>query len=41
MEASAGRASYISSAHLEQPDPGAVATAAILRAVLEGLQAKP
>lgn len=41
MDASAGRASYISSTHLEQPDPGAVATAAILRAVLEGLQAKP
>uniref|UniRef100_A0A670Z384 Triokinase/FMN cyclase n=1 Tax=Pseudonaja textilis TaxID=8673 RepID=A0A670Z384_PSETE len=41
MEASAGRASYISSAQLEQPDPGAVATAAILRAVLEGLEAKP
>ncbi|KAM6460208.1 triokinase/FMN cyclase isoform 2-T2 [Liasis olivaceus] len=41
MEAAAGRASYISSARLEQPDPGAVAAAAILRAVLEGLQAKP
>ncbi|XP_015677263.1 triokinase/FMN cyclase [Protobothrops mucrosquamatus] len=41
MEAAAGRASYISSAHLVQPDPGAVAAAAILRAVLEGLQAKP
>ncbi|XP_062973060.1 triokinase/FMN cyclase isoform X2 [Elgaria multicarinata webbii] len=40
MEARAGRASYISSARLEQPDPGAVAAAAILRAVLEGLQAK-
>uniref|UniRef100_A0A8D0HJF1 Triokinase/FMN cyclase n=1 Tax=Sphenodon punctatus TaxID=8508 RepID=A0A8D0HJF1_SPHPU len=40
MEAGAGRASYISSARLEQPDPGAVAAAAVLRAVLEGLQAK-
>ncbi|XP_053139659.1 triokinase/FMN cyclase isoform X2 [Hemicordylus capensis] len=40
MKAAAGRASYISSAHLEEPDPGAVAAAAILRAVLEGLQAK-
>uniref|UniRef100_A0A8C3HXL5 Triokinase/FMN cyclase n=1 Tax=Chrysemys picta bellii TaxID=8478 RepID=A0A8C3HXL5_CHRPI len=38
MEAGAGRASYISSARLELPDPGAVAAAAILRAVLEGLQ---
>ncbi|KAJ7344236.1 hypothetical protein JRQ81_000186 [Phrynocephalus forsythii] len=41
MKAAAGRASYISSARLEEPDPGAVAAAAILRAVLEGLQAKP
>ncbi|XP_060626966.2 triokinase/FMN cyclase isoform X1 [Anolis sagrei] len=41
MEAAAGRASYISSARLEQPDPGAVAAAAILRSVLEGLQSKP
>nr|XP_020647985.1 triokinase/FMN cyclase [Pogona vitticeps]XP_020647987.1 triokinase/FMN cyclase [Pogona vitticeps] len=41
MKAAAGRASYISSARLEQPDPGAVAVAAILRAVLEGLQVKP
>ncbi|KAH0621071.1 hypothetical protein JD844_022089 [Phrynosoma platyrhinos] len=40
MEAAAGRASYIRSARLEQPDPGAVAAAAILRAVLEGLQTK-
>nr|XP_031546599.1 triokinase/FMN cyclase isoform X2 [Vicugna pacos] len=38
MEAGAGRASYISSARLDQPDPGAVAAAAILRAVLEALQ---
>ncbi|XP_054684146.1 triokinase/FMN cyclase [Grus americana] len=38
MEAAAGRASYISSARLLQPDPGAVAVAAVLRAVLEGLQ---
>ncbi|NXN99722.1 TKFC cyclase, partial [Rhinopomastus cyanomelas] len=38
MEAGAGRASYISSAQLQQPDPGAVAAAAVLRAVLEGLQ---
>nr|XP_056707969.1 triokinase/FMN cyclase [Euleptes europaea] len=41
MEAAAGRASYISSAQLDQPDPGAVAVAAILQAVLEGLQAQP
>ncbi|XP_032632291.1 triokinase/FMN cyclase isoform X1 [Chelonoidis abingdonii] len=40
MEAGAGRASYISSARLELPDPGAVAAAAILRAVLEGLQSQ-
>ncbi|NXQ79120.1 TKFC cyclase, partial [Nyctibius grandis] len=38
MEAGAGRASYISSARLLQPDPGAVAVAAVLRAVLEGLR---
>ncbi|XP_055669342.1 triokinase/FMN cyclase isoform X1 [Falco peregrinus] len=38
MEAGAGRASYISSAQLLQPDPGAVAVAAVLRAVLEGLR---
>ncbi|XP_026706114.1 triokinase/FMN cyclase [Athene cunicularia] len=38
MEAGAGRASYISSARLLQPDPGAVAVAAVLRAVLDGLQ---
>ncbi|XP_014804246.1 PREDICTED: triokinase/FMN cyclase [Calidris pugnax] len=38
MVAGAGRASYISSAQLLQPDPGAVAVAAVLRAVLGGLQ---
>lgn len=38
MEAGAGRASYISSGQLLQPDPGAVAAAAVLRAVLEGLR---
>ncbi|NWX53953.1 TKFC cyclase, partial [Promerops cafer] len=35
MEAGAGRASYIRSSRLEQPDPGAVAVAAVLGAVLE------
>ncbi|KAK2508543.1 hypothetical protein MC885_016072 [Smutsia gigantea] len=40
MEAGAGRASYISSAQLDQPDPGAVAAAAILRAILEVLQSQ-
>lgn len=40
MEAGAGRASYISSARLDQPDPGAVAAAAILRAVLEAMQSQ-
>ncbi|XP_037373618.1 triokinase/FMN cyclase [Talpa occidentalis] len=40
MEAGAGRASYISSARLDQPDPGAVAAAAILRAILEALQSQ-
>ncbi|XP_078536754.1 triokinase/FMN cyclase [Lissotriton helveticus] len=39
MEAAAGRASYISSSRLTRPDPGAVAAAAILRAILQGLQA--
>ncbi|NWW96925.1 TKFC cyclase, partial [Rhynochetos jubatus] len=38
MEAGAGRASYIGSAQLLQPDPGAVAVGAVLRAVLEGLR---
>ncbi|XP_033013164.1 triokinase/FMN cyclase isoform X2 [Lacerta agilis] len=41
MEAAAGRASYIGSARLDRPDPGAVAAAAILRAVMEGLQGSP
>lgn len=40
MEAGAGRASYISSARLNQPDPGAVAAAAILRAILDALQSQ-
>lgn len=40
MEAGAGRASYISSARLDQPDPGAVAAAAILRAILDVLQSQ-
>ncbi|NWT97720.1 TKFC cyclase, partial [Urocynchramus pylzowi] len=35
MEAGAGRASYIRSSRLEQPDAGAVAVAAVLGAVLE------
>ncbi|NWW34043.1 TKFC cyclase, partial [Panurus biarmicus] len=35
MEAGAGRASYVHSSRLEQPDPGAVAVAAVLGAVLE------
>lgn len=39
MEAAAGRASYISSSRLTRPDPGAVAAAAILQAILQGLQA--
>ncbi|NXK87649.1 TKFC cyclase, partial [Formicarius rufipectus] len=34
MEAAAGRASYIRSSRLEHPDPGAVAVAAVLGAVL-------
>ncbi|XP_042566337.1 triokinase/FMN cyclase isoform X2 [Clupea harengus] len=37
LSAKAGRASYIASEHLTQPDPGAVAVAAILQAVLEAL----
>ncbi|KAG8505704.1 Triokinase/FMN cyclase [Galemys pyrenaicus] len=40
MEAGAGRASYISSARLDQPDPGAVAAASVLRAILEALQSQ-
>ncbi|NXD30455.1 TKFC cyclase, partial [Spelaeornis formosus] len=35
MKAGAGRASYIRSSRLEQPDPGAVAVAAVLGAVLK------
>ncbi|NXQ73451.1 TKFC cyclase, partial [Quiscalus mexicanus] len=35
MEAGAGRASYVHSSRLEQPDAGAVAVAAVLGAVLE------
>ncbi|XP_069753485.1 triokinase/FMN cyclase isoform X2 [Narcine bancroftii] len=38
MNAKAGRASYISSAQLTQPDPGAVAIAAILKAILTALE---
>ncbi|XP_029439053.1 triokinase/FMN cyclase isoform X3 [Rhinatrema bivittatum] len=38
MTARAGRASYISSTLLKDPDPGAVAAAAILRAILQGLR---
>ncbi|OWK57506.1 Bifunctional ATP-dependent dihydroxyacetone kinase/FAD-AMP lyase (cyclizing) [Lonchura striata] len=38
MEAGAGRASYVHSSRLEQPDPGAVAVAAVLGAVLQGLR---
>ncbi|XP_027595435.2 triokinase/FMN cyclase isoform X1 [Pipra filicauda] len=38
MEAGAGRASYIRSSRLEHPDPGAVAVAAVLGAVLGGLR---
>ncbi|XP_078076607.1 triokinase/FMN cyclase-like [Mustelus asterias] len=36
--AEAGRASYISSAQLTRPDPGAVACAAILKAILRALE---
>ncbi|XP_059210699.1 triokinase/FMN cyclase [Centropristis striata] len=38
LTARAGRASYIAAERLTLPDPGAVAVAAILRAVLESLQ---
>ncbi|XP_062849317.1 triokinase/FMN cyclase [Trichomycterus rosablanca] len=38
--ARAGRASYIASERLTQPDPGAVAVAAILRAVFDSLKGK-
>ncbi|XP_055988034.1 triokinase/FMN cyclase isoform X1 [Sorex fumeus] len=40
MEAGAGRASYIASGKLNQPDPGAVAAAAVLGAILETLSTK-
>uniref|UniRef100_A0A8C1WNB3 Triokinase/FMN cyclase n=1 Tax=Cyprinus carpio TaxID=7962 RepID=A0A8C1WNB3_CYPCA len=39
LTARAGRASYIASEHLTQPDPGAVAVAAILKAILHALKA--
>ncbi|TRY97997.1 hypothetical protein DNTS_005327 [Danionella cerebrum] len=38
LTAKAGRASYIASQHLTEPDPGAVAVAAILKAVLNTLK---
>lgn len=38
MKANVGRASYISSAQLTRPDPGAVASAAILKAILTALK---
>lgn len=38
MTAKAGRASYISSAQLTRPDPGAVACAAILKCILTALE---
>ncbi|KAF7706318.1 triokinase/FMN cyclase [Silurus meridionalis] len=38
LSAKAGRASYIASERLTQPDPGAVAVAAILRAVFDSLK---
>ncbi|XDV18915.1 hypothetical protein PO909_024509 [Leuciscus waleckii] len=40
LTARAGRASYVASEHLTQPDPGAVAVAAILRAILQSLKAE-
>ncbi|CAH2326210.1 triokinase FMN cyclase isoform X1 [Pelobates cultripes] len=40
MTAAAGRASYIGSSSLSLPDPGAVAVAAILKAIWEGLGGK-
>ncbi|KAI2662864.1 Triokinase/FMN cyclase [Labeo rohita] len=39
LTAKAGRASYIATEHLTQPDPGAVAVAAILKAILNALKA--
>ncbi|XP_038663446.1 triokinase/FMN cyclase isoform X1 [Scyliorhinus canicula] len=41
MIAKAGRASYISSVQLSRPDPGAVACAAILKAILSALEQPP
>lgn len=38
LTAKAGRASYIAAERVTQPDPGAVAVAAILKAVLESLE---
>ncbi|XP_054131096.1 triokinase/FMN cyclase [Melozone crissalis] len=38
MEAGAGRASYVHSSRLDQPDAGAVAVAAVLGAVLQGMR---
>ncbi|XP_053360444.1 triokinase/FMN cyclase isoform X2 [Clarias gariepinus] len=40
LTAKAGRASYIASERLTQPDPGAVAVAAIFRAVIDTLKGK-
>ncbi|KAG7256361.1 hypothetical protein CRUP_034792, partial [Coryphaenoides rupestris] len=40
LTARAGRASYIAAERVSLPDPGAVATAAILRAVLESLEGR-
>uniref|UniRef100_A0A672JYY9 Triokinase/FMN cyclase n=1 Tax=Sinocyclocheilus grahami TaxID=75366 RepID=A0A672JYY9_SINGR len=39
LTARAGRASYVASQHLTQPDPGAVAVTAILKAILNALKA--
>uniref|UniRef100_A0A672RUY7 Triokinase/FMN cyclase n=2 Tax=Sinocyclocheilus grahami TaxID=75366 RepID=A0A672RUY7_SINGR len=39
LTARAGRASYVASEHLTQPDPGAIAVAAILKAILNALKA--
>lgn len=38
LTAKAGRASYIAAERVTLPDPGAVAVAAIIRAVLESLE---
>uniref|UniRef100_A0A3B3ZSN4 Triokinase/FMN cyclase n=1 Tax=Periophthalmus magnuspinnatus TaxID=409849 RepID=A0A3B3ZSN4_9GOBI len=38
LTAKAGRASYISSERVNEPDPGAVAVAAILKAILQALE---